>query len=1056
MIKLADLLQADPFDTGRIEAKLEELGLVNPVEAAPVTAVRRTASRAASRMPRRTRIAVPTLPTVTAPTTSTSRAEKLIDGLAKTPSERAALLLVLDELLDDISRAADPFRSLLNFSRVCDANGDRVAFFHELHQRPAVRARLARLLSWSQALSETLVREPELLDLLRTPPQPRSRGELRVRVREQLLGCATDAARFDALRRFRRRETLRIGLLDMERQTWRSEADFELVVRQISDLAQVCVQCALKVLCGDEAPPFAVLAMGKLGARELNYSSDIDLIFLHDGESAEMDRLGQSLLRELGASTIEGQLFRVDMRLRPEGSAGPLVSGIGYALSYYESYAAPWEWQALIKTRAIAGDAKLARRFRKFTRGITWARRTDDDHLRSIIEMKRRSESTTEGADANNVKQGPGGIRDAEWIIQQLQMMVGPQHPRARAKDSLQALEVLRSFDALSYPQAAALRDGYLFLRVLEHRLQLWEERAIRNVPESVFERAALARRMGCTWRGESAVRWLDEEHRRHRSDIRALCERLFWGWRDEERMKYEGGGMKDSEAIQETDSPDSSDFHLLPSGHPSFILQPSAESAQRLKRLSEGSPTRPFPAPLSRQIRAALPKALEPIEFASQPERALLNLERLCDASGNRLSLLRSLADAPHLSRAVFAILGGSQTLSDTLVRFPELLDMAAQRPLLERAKSWDEARSDCRSYCLTFRDREAALRRWKRREVLRIGLRDLILDASPIEITRELSDLCRACLSLAVEEAGNALLPASSRIGFAILGMGKLGGGEMHYGSDADVLFAYETRGEFEGAGSLATRWANDLIQYLGAPSEEGTVFEVDARLRPDGRNGAMAPSIDGYLKYFERASGGIAVWERQALTRARLAAGDAQTGAKLLAAIRHVSFPEIWQSEWSDELRHIKARVENERAAKSTFSTIYDVKLGRGGLSDIEWSAQWLAMRYGAAHPDLQTPNTLRQIEAARAAKVLSDDEARVLTDGYVFLRRAELRLQITQEHAPTSVKENASEWKSWARSIFPDVDEATACERFAAEWLDHTQAVRKVMERVRDSL
>ncbi|MDF2439416.1 MAG: [glutamine synthetase] adenylyltransferase / [glutamine synthetase]-adenylyl-L-tyrosine, partial [Abditibacteriota bacterium] len=668
MIKLAELLQCDPFDGGRVTAKLEELGLANPVETIPATPARRTASRAASRMPRRIKSVAPIVAPIAAPPTAaaspTSRAEKLIDGLARNPNERAALMLVLDELLDDISRAADPFRSLLNFSRVCDSSGDRIALFHELHQRPAVRARLARLLSWSQALSETLVREPELFDLLRTPATARSRGELRVRVREQMALCTSDTARFDALRRFRRRETLRIGLLDMERQTWRSETDFEMVVHQISDLAQVCVQSALKVLCGDEQPPFAVLAMGKLGARELNYSSDIDLLFLHDGESAAMDKLGQTLLRELGASTVEGQLYRVDMRLRPEGNAGPLVSGFGYALSYYESYAAPWEWQALIKARAIAGDARLARRFRKFTRSITWAKRADDDHLRSIIEMKRRSESTEEGADARNVKQGPGGIRDAEWVVQQLQMMVGPQHPRARAKDSLRALEVLRGLNALSYPQAAALRDGYLFLRVLEHRLQLWEERAVRNLPEAIAERAALARRLGCTWRGESAARWLDEEHRHHRSDIRELCQRLFWGWRDDTGMQDAGAGMNQGEAAVGSDGRRGS-FHP-----PSLILHRSPESIQRLTRLSEGSPTHPFPAPLSRQIRAALPRALEPIEYAAQPERALLNLERLCEASGNRLSLLRSLADAPNLSRAVFAILGGSQTLSDTLVR--------------------------------------------------------------------------------------------------------------------------------------------------------------------------------------------------------------------------------------------------------------------------------------------------------------------------------------------------------------------------------------------------
>jgi glutamate-ammonia-ligase adenylyltransferase len=212
----------------------------------------------------------------------------------------------------------------------------------------------------------------------------------------------------------------------MEGQTWRDEDDFNLVVRQISDLAQVCVQEALRVLGKEECLPFAVIGMGKLGARELNYSSDIDLIFLHDGDNAAMQKLGETLFKALSDSSSAGTIHRVDMRLRPDGKSGPLVTSMSYALSYYESYAAAWEWQAMIKSRVIAGDASLGRRFRKFLRGVTWARRADDAHLREMLAMKRRSEATPEGKDLSNVKQGPGSIRDAEWVVQQSQMMVGP------------------------------------------------------------------------------------------------------------------------------------------------------------------------------------------------------------------------------------------------------------------------------------------------------------------------------------------------------------------------------------------------------------------------------------------------------------------------------------------------------------------------------------------------------------------------------------------------------------------------------------------------------
>jgi [glutamine synthetase] adenylyltransferase / [glutamine synthetase]-adenylyl-L-tyrosine phosphorylase len=1022
MHKLSELLQAEPQDAAAIHARLESLGFAE--------VIRRV--------------------------TSTTRAQKLLEGLASTPPERDALLHVLDALVKNLGDTPDPLRALLNLSRLADAVPDRASWYHDLQHHPSPRTRLCRLLSFSQALADTLVCEPQLMKLLRKPAHPLSRAALRAAADASLQAAETPAARLDALRAFRRRETLRIGLLDMESQTWRDKDDFNLVVRQISDLAQVCVQKALQILSNEPITGFAVLGMGKLGARELNYSSDIDLIFIHDGNAAEMEKLGESLFKALTASSARGVLYRVDMRLRPEGKAGPLVTAMAYAADYYESYAAAWEWQALIKSRAMAGDARLARRFRKFTRGVTWAKRPDDSHLREMLAMKRRMETAPDGADPNNVKQGPGAIRDAEWVVQQLQMMVGPQHPRCRASATLRALEALREQAALTYEEERNLREGYLFLRVLEHRLQLLDERAVRTLPTDEGARAALARRMGSTLRGGAAARWLDEEHTRHRRDVRAQCERMFWGWRD---------GPPSLET-QETGGTVQTDASLQPSD---FSFQPSEDSRRRLRRMAEGTAANPLPAPLARQIAATLPEAMEHVEHAADPERAIANLERLCDASGNRLSLLRSLAGAPDLARAVFAILGGSEVLSDTLIRFPQLLDLAAQRPLLAAPKTWQQARTDCRDYCLAFRDRKAALRRWKAREMLRIGLRDLALEAPAPEIAAEISDLARACIAFACDEVAAARRPASYNVAFAVLGMGKLGGGEMHYGSDADVIFTYGLPAAPDGLGdgtlvgsAEAAGWAGDLMHLMGDRTEEGVCFAMDPRLRPDGRNGPLALTVRGYIDYFERATGGIAVWERQALTRARYVAGDAATAAQLMAAIRHVAFPAEWRPGWGDELRHIKSRVENERAARGSSTrggrptSVYDVKLGSGALSDIEFCAQWLAMKNGARVPDLQMPNTLHQIEAARGAALLSDVEAAALRDAYLFLRRAELRLQITQDHNVRAVQRGSKGWTSWARAVFPDEPDEVATARFEAEWQTHTRAARTVMECVRDEL
>lgn len=955
------------------------------------------------------------------------RAERLLRSLAKNEAERVALEGVLDELLENLSRSAEPPRALLNFSNLCDASPDRAAFFERLQSEPAARLRLARLLSWSQALSDYVIRVPGALEHVFRGGEVLSRGELRSLARAQVEN-STGKAAFDALRRFRRAQFVRIGLLDLDGDSWRDAKDFSLVTRQISDLAQVVLEIAVDLLCGGDTRGFCVVLMGKGGARELNYSSDVDLIFLSEGRE-DAAKIGQALVRELGEITAAGQMYRVDMRLRPDGGNGALVTPFGYALSYYESYAAAWEWQALIKARVVAGDAKLGRRFRKFTRQVTWARRSDDSHLREVFEMKKRSEATPDGSDTQNLKSGPGGIRDCEWIVQQLQMMIGPTHPRARTKATLRALDVLDEMDALSPEETRLLRDGYLWLRVAEHRLQIWNEQAIRVLPVKTEERAALARRLGCAWRGEAAARWLDEEHSHFSKAIRGLCERLFWTF-------FHG-------EIEELET-------LLPES-----LRDRQQLA-RLDRLAHGTQSRPLPAPLSRQIRAAMPGAMRGLERAANVEKALVNFENLCEASGNRLSLLRSLSASPPLSDALWTILGGSQTLAETLIHYPQLLDLTANRNVLSRSKSADEARADCRAYCLTFRDRKAALRRWRGRELLRIGLRDLVMDASPHEITAEIAVLAGACLDLATDEVRDALRPASNQIGFCVLAMGKFGGVEMHYNSDCDVVFAYTTPQPSPVQASVAARWAEALISFSGERTEDGPGFPLDVRLRPYGSSGTLASPLEAFREYFE-GDGGFAAWERQALTRARFAAGDGATGARLMALTRDAAFPEKWRAAWSAELKHIKGRVENERAAKGAFKgEVFDLKLGPGGLSDIEWTGQWLAMKHGAHFPALQTPNLRRQLSAAAEAGLLSQPELEVMEGAYTWLRRAELRLQIAREGGLSSLKRGSSEAAMWARAVFPELDAEAAATRFAQEWDNYTSRAREVFERVRDAL
>lgn len=1016
MSSILPLIQADPYDPAAVRHYLAAQGFADATET--VAAVPRryaTVFRKKKAAP----LSTPVEP-------GADRAERLLFDLVSREDLRPLLLPWLDDLLADLGEAPEPIRSLLNLAQYVDAVPDPAVLLQQLQHHAGVRRRLIHLFSFSQALADTLILQPELLECLQDSPLPRPRSELRRLAREAAAAAGSPPeAAFEALRRFRRRETLRIGLLDMETQSWRQKRHFADIVHQISDLAQVCVQESLRLLTGDVPPPLVVVAMGKLGARELNYSSDIDLIFIHTGDNHAMQTLGQNLLAVLSEASSAGTLYRVDMRLRPDGQSGALATSFNYALSYYESLAASWEWQAMIKSRIIAGDARLGRRFRHFTRAVIWARRPDDSHLRDMVALKQRAEARDQGSDPANVKEGPGGIRDAEWVVQQLQLMVGPSHRKARAQATLRAIDRLHELQALTAVEARELRQGYLFLRVLEHRLQLFSERAVRVLPSVFQERVALARRMGCHWRGRAAERWLSEEHQRHRREIRRLCDQLFWGWQE----------------------PATSEDTLK-------MLPPSVQP--RLDRMVHGTDAHPVPGPLSRQLQVVLPEALVGLHRAADSERALSNLEQLCDASGNRLSLLRALGTQPSLSHAVFTILGGSQTLADTLIRFPELLELAATREQLTEPRRGEEARAECRSYCLTFRDRGAALRRWKRREMLRIGLRDLVLDASPHEIAGEIADLAQSCLMLACEEALAMNRLMSEMLAFALVGMGKLGGGEMHYASDCDVLFAYEGYDRLTTQSEAAALIGESVLTLMGEPTEEGVCFPVDPRLRPEGQSGPLVPSVQGYLRYFERETGGLAVWERQALTRARTVAGDTGVASRLLAAIRHVAYPEDWNPAWGDELRHIKQRVEQERAAHGSGSEVFDVKLGPGTLSDIEFTAQWLALKHGARHPAIQVPNTRQQLAAALQAGVLEAAAGEALQQAYTFFRRAELRLQISQDHARSAVRRDSPEFIIWARAATGAADPAAAVELFAGSWGEHAARVRAIMEYVRDSL
>lgn len=447
-------------------------------------------------------------------------------------------------------------------------------------------------------------------------------------------------------------------------------------------------------------------------------------------------------------------------------------------------------------------------------------------------------------------------------------------------------------------------------------------------------------------------------------------------------------------------------------------------------------------------------PTLADSMPRAADVNRAFAAFQSLCETGDNR-SLLHSLHESPRSGDALWTILGGSKTLSGALVRNPQLLDFLHDRALLEPARSRELLRATCRDYCFKFENRSAALRRFGERELLRIALRDLVLNAPSHEITLELALLAGACLDLAVDEVEERLRPDADSLALAIIGMGTFGGQEMGYASVLDTLFVFHSSSSAQSV--LATRFAEELVAFLGDSGEEGATWKVDVRLRPQGERGPRVTTIAQLRAYFENPLQGVAVWERQALTKARVAAGDSDLGARAMTAIRAASHPPGWSFDWSDELLALKERSEREHALQNAdTSDTFDVQWGLGTLSDIEWSAQWLSLKHGFNIPALQTPNTRAQLQAARDANLLAGVEFHALMGAYDWFRRAQLRLQIAQDNAPSSINRGSNDFQVWARAVLPTQPEEEAPVVFEETWRVHAQNVRMIFERVRDML
>jgi glutamate-ammonia-ligase adenylyltransferase len=859
----------------------------------------------------------------------------------------ATSILDLPALRDAVGRSADPLVGRAHVARLLDAHP---WLADELADDDEMRDALVAVVTASHSLFVVLERDPVAVTMLRASSL---HAKTDYAAESAELVTSEDAPR--ALRRWKRQQVVRIAGRDLV-----GRADLRQVGAELSALAQACLDVAVAV--AEPTVPLSVIGMGKLGGGELNYASDVDVLFVHEGDQEEAERAARSVLATMTRPSADGIVFRADADLRPEGRFGALSRTVDAFGAYWERWAQNWELQALIKAHPVAGDERVAQAFMDAAQQFVWPDMLDPDAVREIRAMKARTEELLrqKGLSERELKRGPGGIRDIEFAIQLLQLVHGRHDPSIRSRSTLEALEQLAAAGYVTTRDAQALDAAYNWLRTVEHRLQLVDEHQTHMLPSNDAALTHLARVLGFRDRGEvSAADAFEAAHHAQQTTVRTIHEKLFFAPLLD---TLAGAGPMSTVAAAERLA--------------AFGFRDIEQTRAALRELTAGLTRR------SRVMQQLLPVLLGWLSAAPDPDLGLLQLRRLTEGYTRSSAVARRFRETPVAAERTSRILGSSRVLGVALHRQPDFLDVLAnddalaaeprRESLIEEALGTLDWREDDRA-------RRNGLRRFKRRHLLRVGARDLLDFGDLRSVEGELSNIADA----SVEAALQSLEPG---LPFAVIGMGRLGGRELSYASDIDVLFVYEGSSvrDFDRAEQIATR----LVRAIGETTAEGQTFHVDTRLRPEGKQGMLARSVAGYDSYWSRRA---EVWEFQALTRARLVAGDTELGARFLeTAARHV-YGDPFPEEWRREIRRMKARIERERIPPGEDARFH-LKLGRGTLSDVEFTVQLEQLAHGAAFPQVRVPSTRGALDALVALGIVSDEDAERLVDAYVLCERA----------------------------------------------------------------
>ncbi|CCH87340.1 Glutamate-ammonia-ligase adenylyltransferase [Modestobacter italicus] len=820
------------------------------------------------------------------------------------------------------------------------------------------------------------------------------------------------------------------------------------VAAELADIAGAVLTAGLALAVAEQpadaaACRLAVVALGKTGGRELNYVSDVDVVFVAEPVDAGDDdaaalasatRVAGSLMRICGQAAWE-----VDAALRPEGKAGVLVRSLSGMRAYYEKWASTWEFQALLKMRPVAGDPALGREYVDALWPMVWKAGDRTGFVGEVQAMRRRVEANIPAAQVDReLKLGRGGLRDVEFSVQLLQLVHGRADVSLRAGGTIPALIALGAGGYISRDDAATLVASYRFLRTVEHRLQLLRLRRTHLLPVAEDQLRWLARSLGYKPddRGDS-VAVLRAELALHTRVVRRLHEKLFY-------------------------RPLLSSVAKVPGEQ--LALGPKA-AGQWLRALGFADPDgalrhmTALTGGLSRSAsmqRYLLPVLLQTFAGCADPDAGLLAYRRVSEALGKDQWFLRLLRDEGQAAERLAVLLGSSQYVAGLLTRTPEAMRILADDAQLE-PRGVDALTSAWRQAVARAGDAPAGvqvLRSLRRQELLRIACADLLGRLDVRQVGRALHDVAvatlRAGLDAAVRSwaADAGVAAADVPVDLAVIGMGRLGGAEMGYGSDADVLFVHRARAgaDESRAAPVANAVAHTLRRLLGEPAPD-PAFEVDADLRPEGRQGALSRSLSAFAEYYQRW---VSTWEVQALLRAEPVAGDEQLGRDFLALVDPLRYPAAGlTTDQVAEIRRIKARVDSERLPRGADPATH-TKLGRGGLADVEWTVQLLQLQHAAGHPDLQVTPTIEALEALGTAGLLDGEQVTALRSAWELASRARNAVFLVRGRPGDQLPRQGLELNGVARACGygPDTDPG----QFLDDYRRITRHARTVVERV----